>query len=230
MNLRTRIYQRFSDNSSEQSAATRLRRRRFQLLLEMVEDVPGVVNILDVGGRPRYWEMMMEGNSLSQRFNITLLNYAASHLATEHPNFTILVGDGRKMPQFADKQFDIVFSNSTIEHVGGFQDQAQMAKEVRRIGRQYYVQTPNRYFPIEPHFVFPFFQFLPIALRAWTVQRFDLNGYARASTWEDAVQKVSSIRLLTRTEMVQLFPEATIFEEKYYGLTKSFVAYTAQAQ
>lgn len=226
MNLRTKIYRRFSDNANEQSTATRLRRQRFQLFLDMIKNLPGVINILDVGDRPRYWEMMMDG-AVSRRFKITLLNYSESHLSTTHPNFTMLVGDGRNMPQFADKQFDVVFSNSTIEHVGNFDDQVRMANEVRRIGRRYYVQTPNRYFPIEPHFVFPFFQFLPFAIQAWIVRQFDLNGYARATTWQDAVRKVSSIRLLTHAEMAQLFPEATIFEEKYYGLTKSFVAYTA---
>lgn len=230
MNLRAKIYRRFSDNSSPQSAATQLRRRRFQILLDMVKDSADVIRILDVGGRPQYWELMLDDGSLSQRFDITVLNYAPSHLSTAHKNFTMVVGDGRKMPQFADQQFDIVFSNSTIEHVGDFDDQAQMANEVRRIGRQYYVQTPNRYFPIEPHFVVPFFQFMPITVRAAIVQRFDLNGYARSPQWDDAVRKVSSIRLLTRKEVVQLFPEATIFEEKYYGLTKSFVAYTGRAQ
>jgi SAM-dependent methyltransferase len=228
--MRAKIYRRFSDNSSKQSEATRLRRQRFQILLDMVKDYSGVVSILDIGGRPNYWDTMLEGSALSQKFDITLLNYESSHLSTPHPRYKVLIGDGRSMPQFRDQQFDIVFSNSTIEHVGDFDDQAQMASEVRRIGKQYYVQTPNRYFPIEPHFVIPFFQFLPIPVRAAIVQRFDLNGYARATTWQDAIEKVSSIRLLTRAEMVQLFPGATIFEEKYYGLTKSFVAYTAKAQ
>jgi ubiquinone/menaquinone biosynthesis C-methylase UbiE len=87
--------------------------------------------------------------------DITLLNPELSESAPS--NFTAFVGDGRSMPQFEDHQFDIVFSNSTIEHVGSIDDQRAMAREIVRVGRKYYVQTPNRYFPIEPHFVFPFF-------------------------------------------------------------------------
>jgi hypothetical protein len=119
-----------------------------------------------------------------------------------------------------------VFSNSTIEHVGDFADQRRMAMEVRRIGRQYYVQTPNRHFPIEPHFMFPGFQFLPIWIRIWLLQHFTLGTHNKVPNRYDAEREVRSIRLMTRREVEALFPDATIFEERYYGLVKSFVAYT----
>jgi hypothetical protein len=219
------LHKHFTDNRSEQSVATRLRRRRFQILLDMFREQPSCrVTILDIGGRLQYWEIMTAGMSLTHELKVTLLNVEGHTVS--HPNFTALVGDGRAMPQFADKQFDIVFSNSTIEHVGGFPDQQRMAREIRRIGRRYYIQTPNRYFPIEPHFVFPLFQFLPIGLRMWLVQHFNLGWYRKLSSQRDTEREVTSIRLLNRREVVELFPEATIFEEKYYGLVKSFVAYT----
>lgn len=218
------IFRHFGDNSNEQSVATRLRRRRFQIFLDMIRDAPGRVSVLDIGGRPQYWNIMTSGTSLIQKLQVTLLN-VETHVVS-HPNLTAHVGDGRGMPQFADKQFDIVFSNSTIEHVGNFQDQMRMASEIKRVGQRFYIQTPNRYFPIEPHFVFPFFQFFPVWLRARLIQRFDLGWYARMPERQDAVRQATSIRLLSRKEVVQLFKEATIFEEKYYGLVKSFVAYT----
>ena len=219
------IHKRFADNTDDQSVATRLRRQRFQILLEMIQASPGPIRILDIGGTPHYWGMMTAGLVLDGPLHITLLNTEAASVT--HSNFTALVGDGRAMPQFADGQFDIVFSNSTIEHVGSFADQRRMAAEVRRVGQRYYVQTPNRYFPIEPHFVFPFFQFMPIALRVWLVQHFNLGWYSRIRDREAAGRAVTGIRLLSRGEFGQLFPEARIFEERFYGLVKSFVAYTA---
>jgi len=227
MNAATRFHRRFADNRNQQSVATRLRRRRFQILLDMINTTEGRLTILDIGGQPQYWEMMIAGESLPRNIQVTLLN-VETH-AVSRPNFTSVVGDGRAMPQFADRQFDIVFSNSTIEHVGGFPDQQRMAAEVRRVGRQYYVQTPNRYFPIEPHFMFPLFQFLPIGLRVWLLQHFDLGWHPRLPDRHDAQREVTGIRLLSRRDVVALFPEATIFEEKYCGLVKSFVAYTAPA-
>jgi SAM-dependent methyltransferase len=218
------FHRRFADNTSEHSVATRLRRQRFQILLDMIESTPGSPSILDIGGRPQYWDMMLKDITLTKELHITLLNVETHTVA--RPNFTALVGDGRAMPQFGNHQFDIVFSNSTIEHVGDFDDQRRMANEVQRVGRRYYIQTPNRYFPIEPHFVFPGFQFLPFSWRTWLVQHFKLGWYPQIPDRTEAAELVKSIRLLNRNEVAQLFPDAAIFEERIYGLIKSFVAYT----
>jgi 2-polyprenyl-3-methyl-5-hydroxy-6-metoxy-1,4-benzoquinol methylase len=126
---------------------------------------------------------------------------------------------------FREREFDIVFSNSVIEHVGKYEQQAQMAKEVLRVGRRYFLQTPNRFFPIEPHFVFPLFQFLPVFLRIWLVSHFDLGWHKKASDTQEAVALANSIRLLTRRELKELFPGGTVYREKFYGLTKSFIIY-----
>jgi hypothetical protein len=218
------IFKRLTDNTDRQSVATRLRRQRFRILLDMIGDTTEPVSILDVGGRPNYWEMMTAGKPLVRRLHITLLNREPYDIFSR-PGFTAQVGDARCMPQFADHQFDIVFSNSTIEHVGSDADQLCMANEIRRIGRKYYVQTPNRFFPIEPHFVFPFFQFLPVGLRVRLLQRFGLGWYSRTPEQKEAESIVRSIRLLRRKEVVHLFPNASIFEERYLGMVKSFVAY-----
>lgn len=105
-----------------------------------------------------------------------------------------------------------------------------MSQEVKRVGKKYYVQTPNLYFPIEPHFIFPLFQFLPVNLRVWLVQHFNLGWCPRIPDRARALREVQEIRLLTKAEMQRLFPDAKIFEEKFFGMTKSFVAYTAPSE
>jgi hypothetical protein len=214
---------RLWDNSSESSLATRLRRKRFALLLLIIDSCPtSQVRVLDVGGRIDYWEKMMSGVRLRKSVHVTLLNLDAQPV--EREGFTSVAGDARSMPQYTDREFDIVFSNSTIEHVGSPADQVAMADEVRRIGRSYYVQTPNLYFPIEPHFVFPFFQFLPLAVRVWLVRHFSLGWFDVIRDPDEAYREVSSIRLLGRGSFQRLFPEAKIHDERFLGLTKSFVA------
>jgi len=221
------IHRLIADNTNPGSLASRLRRQRFRLLLELTADFARPVRVLDVGGRPKYWEMMAAGTDLAGRLEITLLN------PEPHPVGGVaaaaLVGDGRAMPQFADGQFDLVFSNSTIEHVGSLADQQRMAAEVQRVGRRYYVQTPNRYFPIEPHFVFPFFQFLPLAGRTWLLQRFRLGWYGPIPDREAAWNEVSGVRLLSRAELAALFPGGQIYTECFLGLAKSFVVYGGRA-
>lgn len=82
-----------------------------------------------------------------------------------------------------------------------------------------------RYFLVEPHFLFPFFQFLPLSFRAFLVSRYDIGHYRRISDKLEAEETVKSIRLLTERELRELFPGGRIYREKILGLTKSFVVY-----
>lgn len=220
--MRGALHRMVADNTSPSSLATRLRRRRFQFLRDFLADGSNTVSILDIGGRAEYWDMMLDDHDLKDRLKITVLNVDV--VAGQSPYETV-TGDARSLPQFGDGEFDLVFSNSTIEHVGGWSDQMRMAAEVRRVGRRYYVQTPNKYFFVEPHFVFPMFHLLPIEVRAALVRRFALGWMPRQPELGDAVGSVNSIRLLTRTEMKCLFPDGTFANERLAGMTKSLIAY-----
>jgi hypothetical protein len=135
-----------------------------------------------------------------------------------------MVGDACNMSQFVTQEFDVVFSNSVIEHVGSRDNQRRMADEIRRVGCRYFVQTPNRNFLLEPHSVFPFFQFLPLLVRLWLVSRFRLGWYGRM-TRDEAKRDVQMTHLLDRHELMLLFPEGELYEERFVGLVKSFIVY-----
>ena len=197
-----------------------MRRRRFDLFLSLLRSLQGRVEVLDIGGTQQFWNLML--GDADPDIRVTLLNI--DHQPVSSKRFISAAGDARSIPQFADKSFDVVFSNSVIEHVGDYSDQRRMADEVRRVGRRYFVQTPNKRFPLEPHFLFPFFQYLPMGTRAWLVNKFDVGWYRRIPDRSAALAEVESIQLLTRKQFAALFPEASIHEEKFGGLTKSFVA------
>jgi hypothetical protein len=210
-----------ADNSAGDSMATRLRRARFALFLSLLGKLDGHVEILDIGGTQEFWNLMTGGDPGNVR--VTLLNI--EHQPVTSARFVSAAGDARSMPEFPDKSFDVVFSNSVIEHVGSYEDQGRMAREVMRVGRRYFVQTPNKRFPLEPHFLFPFFQYLPSAVRAQMVHRFDVGWYKRIRDYAAAKAEVDSIQLLTRKKFHALFPGASIHVERLAGLPKSFVAY-----
>lgn len=202
------------------SLSTAFRLKRFQLFKAVLDTLPLPATVLDVGGTASIWEY--GGYEDSADVSITIMNLENSQIRAT--NMISLVGDARSMPQFQNQQFDIVFSNSVIEHVGDFADQKQMAMEVVRVGKNYIVQTPNYFFPFEPHFLFPCFQFLPFWLKLWLTRNFNLGHRPKAADQEQAIVNINSIRLLTRKEMAELFPDAIIYEEKFFGLTKSFAA------
>ncbi len=197
-----------------------MRRRRFEVFLSLLGKLEGHLEILDIGGTQEFWDLMLGADPLDVR--VTLLNI--EHQTVSSPRFISAVGDARAMPQFAAKTFDAVFSNSVIEHVGGYDDQRRMAQEIERVGRRLFIQTPNKRFPLEPHFLFPWFQYLPSGLRAWMVSRFDVGWYRRIPDRAAARAEVDSIQLLTKGRFSSLFPGARIYEEKFAGMTKSFVA------
>jgi hypothetical protein len=209
-----------ADNSNSQSLATRMRRRRFELFLSLLEEIEGHVEILDIGGTQQFWDLMLGHEPHDIR--VTLLNI--EHQKVSSSRFISAAGDARAMPEFAAASFDVVFSNSVIEHVGSYDNQRRMAGEIRRVGRKYFVQTPNKRFPLEPHFLFPWFQYLPVAARAWLVNTFNVGWYKRIPDPGIARAEVESIQLLTKSRFSALFPDARIHEEKLAGLTKSFVA------
>jgi len=216
------IIKNLADNKKPGSLADRLRKKRFRLFLELIATMPRPVKIIDVGGTALFWERM--GFTGQKEINITLLNIRSDSI--ELPGFIMVAGDARQLKQFGDKEFDIAFSNSVIEHVGGFEDQKLMASEMQRIGKKIFLQTPNRYFPVEPHFLFPFFQFLPLWLKVKLLMNFNLGWFERVRDEKKALEICQSIRLMTKTELRKLFPDANIYEEKFYGFIKSFIVLT----
>lgn len=207
------------DRRQETTLATAFRRRRFRLFLALIETLKPPISILDVGGEQRFWEVM--GMAQDERLRVALLNIELQPV--NRPNFTSLIGDASDLSQFADGAFDVVFSNSVIEHLGSFDRQRRMAMEVQRVGKCYFIQTPNRYFPLEPHFLLPFFQFYPPGLQIALVRRFNLGWYRREPDTHRASNLARSHRLLSAQEMRTLFPNGALYRERLLVLTKSFI-------
>ena len=213
------FFNKIADNRNTNSYANKLRRRRFAFFLSLIKDIPRPLRIIDIGGTENYWEQM--GVLPSEDIHITLLNLKETKV--KYPNVVSVPGDARNIKDFADNSFDIAFSNSVIEHVGTYNDQLAMAGEMTRLAKKIYLQTPNKYFPLEPHFLFPFFQFFPIRMRVWLLMRFKLGWYPRFKEKSKATEVAKSIRLLSYKELKSLFKGAEIKKEKIFGITKSFV-------
>ncbi|MBE0663704.1 MAG: class I SAM-dependent methyltransferase [Bacteroidales bacterium] len=208
-----------ANNAKQGSLADRLRQKRFRLFLSLIHELPRPIKIIDVGGTGLFWERM--GFTGQPGVSITLINLKPS--AVDYEGFTFVTGDALDLKQFGDQEFDIAFSNSVIEHVGSFGDQQKMAAEMMRVAKKIFLQTPNYYFPLEPHFLFPFFQFFPLWLQASLLQYFNLGWYNKVPDRKKAIQICLSVRLLKKSELKRLFPGARFYEEKFFGLVKSFI-------
>lgn len=205
----------------------RLRERRFQFLFPLVEKIfqqKNKVSIIDLGGTHKYWELFPKECLLRWHVHITIVNLPSVNPPFETHFFSTKDGDCCDLQDIADKQFDLSYSNSVIEHVGDWEKMQQFSHEVRRVSKYYFVQTPNASFPIEPHFMFPFFHKLPISLRVFLLHHFNLGAFTKKKTLEAAYHSIGSVNLLDKNKLQQLFPGGSIENEYCFGLSKSLIA------
>lgn len=198
------------------------RMQRMQKFLEILQPTREM-RMLDVGGYPYCWT-----NHPPIVGSITCLNVHPvlwdSSQAPEH-NIEVVVGDGCKLA-FPDQSFDIVFSNSVIEHVGSWENQQAFAKECSRVGKMLWIQTPAYECPIEPHYLMLFIHWLPKSFRRKIVRHFTPWGLLQRPQPPQVEEMVEMTRLLTRKEYSSLFFDCPIYEERICGFwRKSYIAY-----
>ncbi|MEO1278716.1 MAG: class I SAM-dependent methyltransferase [Planctomycetota bacterium] len=211
---------------SSGSISNRMRNKRFAFFESLCEPLPRPLSILDIGGTTEFWRQ--RGWAGRDDVNITLVNLKAEEQTED--NITPTVNDATALEGIDDGSYDIAFSNSVIEHVFTWENQVKMAAEVRRVGKAYFLQTPNFWFPIEPHFLFPGWHYLPTGVRIAILRRRRVGWRGPCPDAQEARALVEEIRLLSGSEMRRLFPDGTIKAEKYRGLTKSWMAYRGLGQ
>ncbi len=182
--------------------ARRARERRHAQFFALTGVRPGA-KILDVGCGP------LGLRALEPGLDITGVDLAPQ---PAYPG-PFVQGDPAEGLPFADGEFDLAYCNSVIEHVPP-ERRAAFAQELRRVARAWYVQTPARSFPIEPHALLPAAHWLPVRVR---------KGYWRlgaAGGWED-------ISLLRKSELEGLF-EGSVFGERWGRVVKSWICVNAR--
>jgi hypothetical protein len=211
---------RLADDGDAGSLSRRMRARRFQLFDTLVGRLPHPVSILDVGGTVSFWER--RGWTDREDVSITLLNLGEQEHRYE--NVRALVGDATDLGSFGDAEFDIGFSNSVIEHLFTFEAQSRMAAEIQRVARAVWVQTPNFWFPVEPHFLVPAWHWLSEDARVAILTRRGVGWAGRCPDPAFAREIVQQHRLMRRSELRRLFPASRIVPERFGGLVKSWIA------
>lgn len=175
---------------------------------------PGL-RVLDMGGTPAVWSLVPE------RLNITIVNLpgqTGADMPTHH-QIRFIEGDACELSQFGDRTFDLAFSNSVIEHVGDELRQECFAREARRLGKAYWIQTPAKWFPVEAHTGMPFWWCYPESVRRHFVRRW----HRTLPAWSDTIGET---RVLTLARMRELFPEARVYVERLAGIPKSYASYS----
>ena len=203
-----------------QNAQARFRAARFrqvQAIIDRLVARHGEIRVLDAGGRAEYWNMLSP--AVADHVHLTILNYSSeladySQNTDPHVRYENVTGDACNMPQYADGEFHLVHSNSVIEHVGSYGRMIAFADEIRRVAQTYYVQTPNFWFPIDPHIAFPILHWLPDAVRLAVHTRWPA-GLVKKMTFSEAASLIDECRMISQKTMRRLFPEAQHSAERF---------------
>lgn len=211
--------------SNQSALGQKFRSRRsahIRQLIDTIHSEKGSCRIMDLGGTEDYWRLFEPSYLNSRNVSVDLVNPLPS--GTTSGIFTYLQADACRVAQAADNSYDLVHSNSTIEHVGDWARMKAFAEEVRRLAPRYYTQTPYFWFPYEPHFRLPFFHWLPRSARVHLQHQFTLGHRERRTSIDEAVQSIEEVRLLDMAQFRFLFPDAQIIRERVFPFTKSLIA------
>lgn len=177
-------------------------------------------SVIDVGGSPLTWERLTFPD------RITILNLQERPPDKALNSKSHYVRANALVTPFPDQAFDLAFANSVIEHVGDRKQQEAFAAEMLRVGKRVYCQTPNRWFPVEPHYLALLVHWLPRACFTYFVHRYmTVHGLLTKPSREKHERLKAGIRLLNRRELQLLFPGCRIKTERFLGIPKSYAAY-----
>lgn len=215
-------------------ARDRFHNARAELLRKLIPLTPGM-SVLDLGSG--WSDPFITRVAATIPLDVTLADISEGplHDAARYGFRAVVLEEGKPLP-FRDGEFDLLVCNSVIEHAtASKQDcldpslsetqwsalatagQRAFADEIRRVAKQYFVQTPHRNFPFDLHLWLPFTNWLPHSSTRRLVQLTDRfwikhNGIA---DWN----------LLDTDDMQGLFPDAQVHVESLFGVPKSIIAY-----
>lgn len=214
------------DSVNNKFRAARVEKLRELIALTLKEKE--TCRILDVGGTYNFWHVWRDKIDW-KRCEIVCVNIDPHHFehGKDGTRITMIQGNACNLSSIADKEFDIAFSNSVIEHVGRWPDMVNMANEVKRVAKRYLLQTPNYWFPIEPHARTPFLHWLPRPIAYRIVMMRKCGHWQKATTVSQAVRLIESNQMLDFRQMKELFGDAELSRERFLGWTKSLIAIRA---
>lgn len=192
------------------------REQKHRLFLQMLRPTPEM-RILNVGAAGTHIGLSEQLESFYEhRDQITgggLSLADVEDYRDSFPGVQAVVFDGCALP-FADQSFDIVYSNAVLEHLPGNQWVERFAAEVQRVGKGWFVTTPNFWYPVDPHYHLPFVQLLPETAQRSLARRLGKTPY-------------DHLHLLTAKQLRRLFSAGEVIGCRVTFYPETLIAYRA---
>jgi hypothetical protein len=209
------------------------RHKRFD---DFMKHASGHIRLVDLGGTVNFWENW--GLAAQPHLAVTIVNDHHADKTYENapislPNLSRLRADVLTLTAADLAGYDVIFSNSLIEHLPGQPAQRQLAQAIIDSGRPYFLQTPNKRSPVDPHFpkpYVPFFATWPRPLQARMLSWSALGSGSAAPSFEAALARLEHYHPLTKSDVRELFPRARVVMERPLGVPMSIIAMSENRQ
>jgi len=200
------------------------RKRKLELFYKIIKPSEQT-RILDVGAEvnPGGDGDLQFVDSYPWKSNLAAVNISPEHvfcIKKHYPEVDARIGDACKLP-WSDKYFDAVYSNAVIEHMGDFENQKKMAAEITRVGKRWFVTTPNRWYPFEFHMRLPFVTWLPGKSYLWAGRIISYNHVRKKYVFGT---KCDGLRLLTARQLKCCFADSKIIKQRVTFMAETLIA------
>ena len=211
-------------------ARARAAAMRSTLFKEFLSSIAPPVRIIDLGGTVSMWERW--GLSADDRLRIDLANNFSMDVnnkdnLSKSSNISKVTVDVTTLTTSDYQRYDVIFSNSMLEHLADFEQQRSVAREIVESRRPYFIQVPNKYCLVDPHFAHPlapFYAAWPRSFQTRMLRISGLNGGARARSHAQAEHRLKFYYPLSKSDMSSLFSDAEVLVERNFGMSMSIVA------
>ncbi len=201
------------------SISLAVRHKMFDFFMQVMRPGPEDT-VLDVGVTPD--QELPESNYFEELYpyknQLVASSFEdASFLKDKYPGL-LFVKTGKKGLPFKDKSFDFVFCSAVLEHAGAQKDQRELVLELLRVGRSFFITTPNRWFPVDFHTLFPFLHWLPQAAHQRALRLLGKHFWACTE----------NLNLLSAATITTLLPDRVSFrikKQRLLGLSSNLIIY-----
>lgn len=199
------------------------RKRKLDLFNSIIMPTENT-RVLDVGAEvdPSGAEGLQFIDFYPWKNRISAINLSPAHISSIkrlYPEVEAVIGDACELP-WPDNYFDVVYSNAVIEHLGSLERQQKMAAEIMRVGKRWFVTTPNRWYPFEFHLRLPFVTWLPNHGYLWAGRIVSYNHVKRKYTFG---KKVDGLRLMNARELKHCFPDSKIIKQRVTFMAETLI-------
>jgi hypothetical protein len=214
------------------------RNKRFRAFVDELRPAePGrLIKVIDLGGTVPFWQAW--NITAQDKLHLTLVNDhvadAENDVESQTPFIVNRRADVLTLTKDDFRSFDLIFSNSMIEHLSSRHAQGELAGRIGSSGVPYFIQVPNKYAPVDPHIPRPYLPFFgaypkPVQARIITLKSFGGDGRKPASLEEAYESFLNYYNPLGIRDMRELFPGAKVEFERAFGAPMSILAYSLLA-